>query len=383
MDFKLSAVQEKQRQLAREFAQKEIEPIAPEVDRTDTYPIEVWEKMRKSGLVGVQYPKRYGGLERDFLSYILTLEELSRASAAVGYPLLQNGDLVAGLIMRFANEQQKDRYLPPLVTGEKFGLFMVTEHGSGSDSPRAIKTRAVPDGDHWVITGSKHFVSTIFDPTGAAIIFARIGEKNVGCFLAETTTSGFVKGKKERMAGLKGTEHREYQFENLRLPKGNLLGGEDDGTKILYFTIASSRIAVAAQALGLAQAALDEAAKRAREHERFSRKIGAFQAIQWMITDMAVGTETARLLTYKAAIVKEQGGPFHTEASMAKLWATEVAVDAARKASQIYGGYGCMEGTKVERLYRDAKLLQVYEGTSEVQKHLVAKSLLGPIVTLD
>ncbi|WP_459838802.1 acyl-CoA dehydrogenase, partial [Halanaerobaculum tunisiense] len=367
------------KKVVSDFAEKEVEPIAGEIDETHEYPRENVEKMGEAHMLGIPIPQEYGGAGADTLSYVLTVEELSRACATHGIICSSHTSLGSDPIYKFGNEEQKEKYLKPLAKGEKVGAFGLTEPNAGTDAS-SQKTTAVLDGDEYVLNGNKIFI------TGAGeadtfIIFAMTdpskGTRGISGFIVEADTPGFKTGKKEDKMGINASDTRELIFNDCRVPKENLLGEEGEGFKIAMQTLDGGRIGVAAQALGIAQRALDESVQYAKEREQFGRSIGKFQTIQFKIAEMATKIEASRNLVYKAALAKDNQKVFSKEAAMAKYHASDTAVEVAREAVQIHGGYGYMREYPVERLYRDAKITEIYEGTTEVQKMVIGGELLS------
>ena len=379
MDFKLSEEHELFRRTAREFAQKELEPRAKEFEDKHEIPKDVLQKLGELGYLGLAVPEAYGGVGADALSYAIVMEELSKACASTSTVVTVQNTLVEFPIVEFGTEAQKRKYLPKLATGEWFGAFALTEPESGSDAA-GMKTTARREGDVYVLNGSKRFI------TNAAfarlfVVFAltapEAGNRGVSCFLVERDTPGFTVGREEDKMGIRGTSTCELFFEDCRVPAENLLGEENKGFKIAMLTLDAGRIGIAAQALGIAEAAFDEALKYAQERTAFGQPLAAFQAIQFKLADMKTQIEAARWLVYHAAWKKDQGEDYILESSLAKLYASEVASRVADEAVQIHGGYGYIRDYKVERLYRDARITRIYEGTSEIQKLIIARQLLG------
>ncbi len=379
MDFKLSEEHELFRRTAREFAQKELEPRAKEFEDKHEIPKDVLQKLGELGYLGLAVPEAYGGVGADALSYAIVMEELSKACASTSTVVTVQNTLVEFPIVEFGTEAQKRKYLPKLATGEWFGAFALTEPESGSDAA-GMKTTARREGDVYVLNGSKRFI------TNAAfarlfVVFAltapEAGNRGVSCFLVERDTPGFTVGREEDKMGIRGTSTCELFFEDCRVPAENLLGEENKGFKIAMLTLDAGRIGIAAQALGIAEAAFDEALKYAQERTAFGQPLAAFQAIQFKLADMKAQIEAARWLVYHAAWKKDQGEDYILESSLAKLYASEVASRVADEAVQIHGGYGYIRDYKVERLYRDARITRIYEGTSEIQKLIIARQLLG------
>jgi butyryl-CoA dehydrogenase len=378
MDFALNEEQEMFRKTIREFAEKEIMPRAQEIDLKGEFPWDIIRKMADLGLMGLPFPEEYGGAGGDAISYAIAVEEIARASGSVAITYSAHISLACSPIYLFGTEEQKKKYLIPMARGEKIGAFGLTEPGAGSDAA-AIKTRAVLDGDEWVINGQKIFITngSIADVVViAAVTDPAKGKRGISNFIIEKGTPGFRVGREEDKMGLRGSVTSELIFENCRVPKENLLGKEGEGYKQFLITLDGGRIGIGAMAVGLGMAALEAAAKYAKERVQFGQPIAEFQAIQWMIADMATELEAARLLVLRAAWLKDQGRRFTKEAAMAKLFASEAAVRACYKAIQIHGGYGYTKDYPVERFYRDARLTTIGEGTSEIQRLVIARSIL-------
>jgi len=378
MDFALNEEQEMFRKTIREFAEKEIMPRAQEIDLKGEFPWDIIRKMADLGLMGLPFPEEYGGAGGDAISYAIAVEEIARASGSVAITYSAHISLACSPIYLFGTEEQKRKYLIPMARGEKIGAFGLTEPGAGSDAA-AIKTRAVLDGDEWVINGQKIFITngSIADVVViAAVTDPAKGKRGISNFIIEKGTPGFRVGREEDKMGLRGSVTSELIFENCRVPKENLLGKEGEGYKQFLITLDGGRIGIGAMAVGLGMAALEAAAKYAKERVQFGQPIAEFQAIQWMIADMATELEAARLLVLRAAWLKDQGRRFTKEAAMAKLFASEAAVRACYKAIQIHGGYGYTKDYPVERFYRDARLTTIGEGTSEIQRLVIARSIL-------
>ncbi len=378
MKLELSENQRMIRDMVREFAEREIAPVAAELDKKAEYPMEILKKMAQLGLLGIIVPQEYGGAGADTISYTLVIEEISKKCASTGVITSVHNSLVCWPIMKFGTEEQKQKYLPMLAKGEKIGAFAGTEPNAGSDLG-AMETTAVLDGDEYIINGAKTFI-TSGSKAGVIIVFASTdkskGSKGISAFIVENTMPGFKVGSVFEKMGINANHVAELIFEDMRVPKENLLGNEGEGFKIALMTLDGGRIGIGAQAVGIAQAALEESIEYAKQREQFGRPIAKFQAIQWMIADMATRIEAARLLVHKAAYAKDQGKRFSKEAAMAKLFASETAMDAALKAVQIHGGYGYTKEYLVERLFRDAKITEIYEGTSEIQRLVIANNLL-------
>ena len=378
MKLELNDQQKMIQKMVREFAEKEIAPVAAELDKTGEYPTKILEKMAKLGLLGILIPTEYGGAGLDVISYTTVIEEISKECASTGVITSVHNSLVAYPIMKYGTEEQKKKYLPLLAKGEKIGAFAGTEPNAGSDLG-AMQTKAVLKGDNYIINGDKTFI-TSGDKAGIFIVFAvtdkEAGSKGISAFIVESDTPGFKVGSLFDKLGINANHVTELIFENMKVPKENLLGKEGDGFKIALSTLDGGRIGIAAQAVGIAQAALDESVEYSKQRQQFGRPLAKFQAIQWMIADMATRIEAARYLVRNAAFVKDKGERFSKEAAMAKLFASETAMDCVIKAVQIHGGYGYTKEYKVERLFRDAKITEIYEGTSEVQRMVIAGSLL-------
>ncbi len=379
MKLELNEQQKMIRNMVREFAEKEIAPLAAELDKTGEYPTKTLEKMAKLGLLGVIIPQQYGGAGLDTISYVTVVEEISRKCASTGVIASVHNSLAAWPIMKYGTEEQKKKYLPILAKGGRIGAFAGTEPNAGSDLG-AMKTSAVLKGNHYVINGDKTFI-TSGPKAGIIIVFAvtdkNAGSKGLSAFIVENTFKGFKVGSIFDKLGITASQTSELLFENMEVPKENLLGKEGDGFKIALSTLDGGRIGIASQAVGIAQAALDECIMYSKQREQFGKPIAKFQAIQWMIADMATRIEAARFLVYSAAYTKDKGERFSKEAAMAKLYASETAMDCVIKAVQIHGGYGYTKEYTVERLFRDAKITEIYEGTSEVQRMVISASLLA------
>lgn len=367
------------RKWAREFAKREVLPVAARIDRTDEYPFELQKKMGEYGLLGLSVPKEYGGLGLDLMGSVIVGEEISRVSLSAGFIMgVQNG-LVGSAIALSGTEEQRSRYLPRLVKGEIIGAYGLTEPGAGSDAA-GISTRATKDGDSYVVNGSKIFI-TQGAVADLLVFFARTGTPEDGAagisaFIVEKGTPGFSVGQKLEVMGARGTATAELTFADCRIPASALMGREGDGFLIALTILSKSRIGAAAAAVGLAEAALEEAIKYAKKRNIFDRPLAKYEAIRFMIADMATRTEAAKLLTYKAASIHDKGDEFLKEAAMAKYFASETAVWVAERSIQIHGGYGVSKALPLERYLRDAKVLDIVEGTSEVQRWILSKELL-------
>ncbi len=379
MDFEFTEEQQMIRKMVRDFAEREIMPIAQETDETGEFPWETIHKMAPLGLLGLPIPEEYGGAGADNVSFTIALEEIARACGSTAITLDAHTSLACEPIYLFGTEEQKRKYLVPMARGEKLGAFGLTEPEAGSDAG-ATKTRAVLDGDEWVINGQKIFITngSIADVVIiAAVTDPEKGPRGISNFIVEKDTPGFRPGREEEKMGLKGSVTSELFFDDCRVPKENLLGKEGDGFKQFLIALDGGRIAIGAMAVGLAQAAFEKAVAYSKERVQFGQPIANFQAIQWMIADMATEIDAARLLVYRAAWLKDKGVRFTKEAAMAKLYASEAAERACYKALQIHGGYGYMKEYDVERYYRDNRLCAIAEGTSEIQRLVIARQVLG------
>ena len=382
MDFTLSKEHEMARSLFKEFAEKEVKPLAQEVDETEAFPRETVEKMAKLGFLGIPVPKEYGGQGCDPLTYAMCVEELSKVCGTTGVIVSAHTSLCCDPIMTYGTEEQKQKYLIPLAKGEKLGAFGLTEPGAGTDA-QGQQTKAVLDGDEWVLNGSKCFITNgkeadvyvIFAITGTVEKRGRL-TKEISAFIVEKGTPGFTFGTKEKKMGIRGSSTYELIFTDCRIPKENLLGQQGKGFGIAMHTLDGGRIGIASQALGLAEGALETTIAYVKERKQFGRAIGAFQNTQFQLADMATKAQAAQLLVYKAAMAKATQKVYSVEAAMAKLYAAEVAMEVTTKAVQLHGGYGYIREYDVERMMRDAKITEIYEGTSEVQRMVISGSLL-------
>ncbi|MGB7053847.1 MAG: acyl-CoA dehydrogenase [bacterium] len=378
MNFDLTNDQKMLQDQVRKFAQAELAPMAPEIDKSGDFPWPNLKKMAQLGLLGVIVPEQYGGSGFDFVSLAIAIEEISRVCASTGVIVAVNNTLTTYPILQFGNEEQKKKYLPLLCSGEKIGAFGITEPNAGSDVV-AIESTARLEGDHYVLNGTKRFI-TNGGEAGIFVVFAYTNKeskhKGISAFIVERDTPGFSLGKHEDLMGIRATANCELIFEDAKIPKENLLGKEGDGFKICMNTLDVSRIDIGAQAVGIAQAALDEAVKYSKERKAFGQLICNFQMIQSMFAEMATEIQAARLLVFYAGYCKDKGMQrFSKESAMAKYYAADMAVGVARKSLQIHGGYGYTKDYAIERLYRDAKILELYEGTSEIQKIVIAREL--------
>ena len=383
MDFQLDQQHEMARSLFRDFAEKEVKPHAIEVDETEVFPSETVAKMQKYGFMGIPVPKEYGGQGCDPLTYVMCVEELAKVCGTTAVIVSAHTSLCCDPIMNYGTEEQKQKYLVPLAKGEKLGAFALTEPGAGTDA-QGVQTKAVLDGDSYILNGSKCFITNGKEAEIYIIIAytdiqvdAR-GRKNkiFSAFIVEKNTPGFTFGTKENKMGIRGSSTYELIFQDCRVPKENLLGKEGQGFKIAMHTLDGGRIGIAAQALGIAEGALDRTVAYVKERKQFGRSIGQFQNTQFQLADMATKCEAAQLLVYKAAEVKAKKDRFSVEAAKAKLYAAEVAMEVTTKAVQLHGGYGYIREYEVERMMRDAKITEIYEGTSEVQRMVISGALL-------
>ncbi len=383
MDFSLDKKHEMARTLFREFAENEVKPPAQEVDETEKFRRGTVEKMQKIGFMGIPIPKEYGGQGCDPLTYIMCVEELSKVCGTTGVIVSAHTSLCCDPIMTYGNEEQKQKYLAPLAKGEKLGAFALTEPGAGTDA-QGCQTKAVLDGDEWVLNGSKCFItngkeadiyiviaitSVVQDKRGRK-------KKNFSTFIVEKDTPRFSFGTKEKKMGIRGSATYELIFEDCRIPKENLLGPEGKGFPIAMHTLDGGRIGIAAQALGLAEGALEATIAYTKERKQFGRSIAAQQNTQFQLADMAAKVEAAQMLVYKAAMAKATQKVYSVEAAKAKLFAAEVAMDVTTRCVQLFGGYGYIREYDVERMMRDAKITEIYEGTSEVQRMVISGALL-------
>lgn len=378
MDFKLSEEQELVRDNMREFGKTYVDPIAVEIDENERFPVEVMKKLGEGGWMGMPILQQYGGAGTDYLTYAIAVEELSYCCASTGFTMSVHTGLVCMPIFLFGNDEQKQKYLTPLAKGEHLGAFALTEPGAGTDVGGATTT-AVVDGDAYVLNGTKTFCSN--GPVADTYITFAWTEKPEGgramsCFIVPKGTAGMHAGEHFSKMGLRASQTSELVFKDCRIPKANLVGKEGDGLKIAMNAFDHGRIGIAAQAVGITQACLDESISYSKQRVQFGKPISKQQAMQWMIANMATDVQAARFMTYYACCLKDQGKPFSKEAAMAKLFAAETSMRHAIKAVQIHGGYGYVKGQKVERLMRDAKITEIYEGTSEAQRMVIAGNVL-------
>jgi alkylation response protein AidB-like acyl-CoA dehydrogenase len=376
--FELTEDQKMTQKLVREFAEKQIAPSVAERDESEVFSRELFDAMGEMGLTGICFPEQYGGADGDVLSYILAVEELSRVDDGIGITLSATVSLCAWPIYAFGNEAQKQKFLPPLLEGTKMGAFGLTEPNAGTDAA-SQQTIAVLEGDHYVLNGSKIFITNAGEAE-TYVVFAMTdktkGARGISAFIIEKDMPGFTFGKKEHKMGINTSITMELVFQDVKVPKENLLGKEGDGFKIAMATLDGGRIGVAAQALGIAQAALDHAVKYSKERVQFGKPIASNQAIAFMLADMATKVEAARLLVYRAAYLKDKGLPYSKEAAMAKMYASDAAMAVTTDAVQIFGGYGYSREYPVERLMRNAKITQIYEGTNQVQRMVISGAIL-------
>ena len=378
MEFCFSKEHNMLQKMYREFTEKEVKPLAHEVDEKEEFPVETVKKLAKYGFMGIPFPKKYGGQGGDNLAYAMAVEELSKVCGTTGVIVSAHTSLCAAPIYEFGTEEQKEKYLIPLAKGEKIGAFGLTEPNAGTDAS-GQQTTAVLDGDHYILNGSKIFITNA-GYADTYIVMAMTdrskGTRGISAFIVEKGTEGFSIGKKEHKLGIKGSSTCELIFENCKVPKENLLGKEGQGFKIAMKTLDGGRIGIAAQALGIAQGAIDETVSYVKERRQFGKPIAYFQNTQFQIADMSTKAEAARLLVYKAAKAKDRGGVYSLEAAMAKLYASETAMEVTTKAVQLHGGYGYTREYPVERMMRDAKITEIYEGTSEVQRMVISANVL-------
>ena len=382
MDFTLSKEHEMARALFRDFAEKEAKPLAQEIDETERFPEETVAKMQKLGFLGIPVPKEYGGQGCDPLTYAMCVEELSKVCGTTGVIVSAHTSLCCDPIMTYGTEEQKQKFLVPLANGSKLGAFGLTEPGAGTDA-QGQQTKAVLEGDEWVLNGSKVFI-TNGKEADTYVIIAVTGtvekkgktRKEISAFIVEKGTPGFTFGTKEKKMGIRGSSTYELIFTDCRIPKENLLGKKGEGFHIAMHTLDGGRIGIAAQALGIAEGALERTVAYVKERKQFGRSLGQFQNTQFQLADMATKVKAAQLLVYRAAMAKATQKSYSEEAAMAKLAAAEVAMEVTTKAVQLHGGYGYMREYDVERMMRDAKITEIYEGTSEVQRMVISSALL-------
>ncbi len=378
MEFLLTEEQVMLKDMVSKFAKDRIAPVASDNERNHRYPADIIKEAGELGLMGIAYPTEYGGAGMDYISYMLAVEEVSRWCASTGVIISAHSSLVCDPIYRFGTEQQKQKYLPDLLSGKKIGSFSLTEAGAGSDSG-ATKTTAKLVGDKWVLNGSKLFATNGQEAEVFVLVAStEPGQKTrgVSAFIVDRETPGYRIGKVERKLGIRSSSTTEIILENCEIPKENLLGDLNKGFKVSMVTLDGGRLGIASQALGIARASIEDSVKYAKERQQFDAPIANLQAIQFMLADMWVEYQAAWLLTWRASKMKDAGIVYSQEAAAAKLKASEVAMFCANKAIQIHGGYGYTEDFNVERYYRDAKITEIYEGTSEIQRLVISRSLL-------
>ncbi len=377
MHFKLSEEHEMIRKMVRDFAKNEVAPTAAERDEEERFDRELFDQMAELGLTGIPWPEEYGGIGSDYLSYVIAIEELSRVCASTGVTLSAHTSLAGWPIFKFGTEEQKQKFLRPMAEGKKIGAYGLTEPGSGSDAG-GMKTIAKRDGDHYILNGSKIFITN----GGIAdiyVVFALTDpeskQRGTSAFIVESDTPGFSVGKKESKLGIRSSPTTEIMFEDCRIPVENLLGEEGQGFKVAMQTLDGGRNGIAAQAVGIAQGALDASVEYARERHQFGKPIAAQQGIGFKLADMATDVEAARLLTYQAAWLESEGLPYGKESAMSKVFAGDTAMRVTTEAVQVFGGYGYTKDYPVERYMRDAKITQIYEGTQEIQRLVISRML--------
>lgn len=377
MDFRLSDEHKLLCEMYEKFAQNEVKPLAQEVDEEEKFPLETVKKLGRYGMMGIPFPKEYGGAGGDSLAYVMAVEELSKVCGTTGVVVSAHTSLCCSPIYEFGTESQKRKYLPKLLSGEYIGAFGLTEPGAGTDAA-GQQTKAVLDGDHWVLNGTKIFITNA-GHADIFIIFAMtdksLGTRGISAFIVERTFEGFRVGKEEKKMGIRGSSTCELIMENCIVPKENLLGDINKGFKIAMKTLDGGRIGIAAQALGIGEGAIDEAVKYVKERKQFGKRISQFQNTQFKLADMRTRMQAAKWLVYAAAMKKDSGEPYSEDAAMAKLFAAEAASEVTRQALQLFGGYGYTREYPVERMMRDAKITEIYEGTSEVQRMVIASAM--------
>ncbi|MED3861778.1 acyl-CoA dehydrogenase [Priestia megaterium] len=375
MFFKLSEEHEMIRKMVRDFAKNEVAPTAAQRDEEERFDRGIFTQMADLGLTGIPWPEQYGGIGSDYLAYCIAVEELSRVCASTGVTLSAHTSLAGWPIYTFGTEEQKQKYLKPMATGEKIGAYGLTEPSAGSDAG-GMRTLAVKAGEDYILNGSKIFI-TNGGEADIYVVFARIdpNEKRTSAFIIEKDMPGFSVGKKEKKLGIRSSPTTEIIFEDCRVPKENLLGNEGEGFKVAMMTLDGGRNGIAAQAVGIAQGALDAAVAYAKERQQFGKPIISQQGIAFKLADMATSIEAARLLTYQAAWLESQGLPYGKESAMSKLYAGDTAMKVATEAVQVFGGYGYTKDYPVERFMRDAKITQIYEGTQEIQRLVISRYL--------
>ena len=382
MDFALDKKHEMARTLFKEFAENEVKPVAQDVDETEVFPRETVDKLAKYGFLGIPVPKEYGGQGCDPLTYVMCVEEMAKVCGTTAVIVSAHTSLCIDPILTYGTEEQKQKYVPDLASGRKLGAFGLTEPGAGTDA-QGQQTKAVLDGDEWVLNGSKCFITNgkeadIYIVIAVTGVVEKRGRKmkEISSFIVEKGTPGFTFGTKEKKMGIRGSSTYELIFTDCRIPKENLLGAQGKGFGIAMHTLDGGRIGIAAQALGLAEGALERTIAYVKERKQFGRSIAQFQNTQFQLADMATKVEAAKMLVYKAAMAKANQRVYSLEAAQAKLYAAEVAMEVTTKAVQLHGGYGYIREYEVERMMRDAKITEIYEGTSEVQRMVISGNLL-------
>jgi butyryl-CoA dehydrogenase len=378
MDFQLTEEHKMIQQMAKDFAQKELSPKAKDLDEHEKFPEEAVKKMAELGLMGITVPTEWGGAGMDYISYVLALEEIAAGCASTAVTMSVNNSLYCAPIVKFGTDAQKEKYVKPFASGQKLGAYALSEPGTGSDAANQ-KTTAVKKGDKYILNGTKNFI-TNGPNADAMIIFAMTDKekrhKGISAFIVEKTFPGYSVGKKEEKLGIRASSTSSIILDNCEVPVTNLMGKEGDGFTIAMWTLDGGRMGIATQALGIARAAFEVAAKYSTEREAFGKPISDFEGIQWKIADMAMNIDAARLLIHRCAWMKDKGLPYSKEAAMAKLFSSEMANFVAKEAVQCLGGYGYCKEYPVERNFRDAKITEIYEGTSEVQRIVIAKNVL-------
>jgi len=379
MDFHLSKEHEMIRKMYREFAENEVKPLAEEIDETERFPMETIEKAAKLGMMGIYFPKQYGGAGGDVLAYAMCVEEMSKVCGTTGVIISAHTSLCCAPIFENGTEEQKMKYLPDLCSGRKLGAFGLTEPNAGTDASGQQTTAVLSeDGTHYILNGSKCFI-TNGNVAETFVVFAmtnpKLGNKGISAFIVEKSFPGFSTGKHEKKMGIRGSSTCDLIFEDCIVPKENLLGKEGEGFKIAMKTLDGGRIGIASQALGLGEGAVEEAIKYTKERVQFKKRLSQFQNTQFQLADMHTRMQAAQFLVYSAAMKKQNHEPYSMDAAMAKLFAAEAASDVTRRAVQLFGGYGYTREYPVERMMRDAKITEIYEGTSEVQRMVIANHL--------
>ena len=379
MDFKFNEEEQEIIDMLHDFAVKEVAPLAAEIDEQERFPEETWHKLADMGMMGIAYPEEYGGAGLSYLTYIACCEELAKHCATTSVMVSAHSSLCCWPIEHFGTEEQKQKYLPALCSGEKLGAFGLTEPGAGTDAAMQ-KTTAEDKGDHWLINGSKIFITNA-GYASVFVIFAMtdksLGTKGISAFIVDRDTPGFSVGAHEKKMGIRGSSTCELIFDNCKVPKENLLGEIGKGFKIAMMTLDGGRIGIGAQALGIAQGCIDQTVKYTQERIQFGKRISQFQNTQFQLADMQTKVDAARLLIYRAAQAKQDGEPYSHLAAMGKLFASETASDVTRRCVQLVGGYGYTREYPFERMMRDAKITEIYEGTSEIQRVVISGNILG------